>query len=143
MTMIARHSVYAGKSFAENYNYAAYHYIMYGLIQNQSENFDEKHTQNIFLTNMNHSRKIICEVDPENNSTNATDSEKYKNGGLIHAIAQVIFKLYFDKGACISQYYDSSTQSYGSSNSINDTSILLQDNLLMMLEMFHILGDKW
>ena len=79
---------------------------MYGLIQDQHDNFYEEHMHDLFLTNMGHNRKIILEVDLEQNSSNPTESVKCKNDSFIHAVSQVIFKLDLEKGLHATQSFD-------------------------------------
>ena len=100
MEIIACHPVQNGDYLAEYCNDVVYYHTIYGLIQNFCKNFDDKHNQNTFLTNLDNSWKIIHEFDIERKSSNPTESDKYKDGGFLHEFRNIISKLDLDKGVC-------------------------------------------
>ena len=71
---------------------------MLGIIEDICKDFDHQCTQDLLLINLDQSKLIICEVniERERHSANPTQSDKYKNGGFLHIVAQVISWLNFD-----------------------------------------------
>ena len=66
---------------------------MLEIIDDICKDFYQQRTQDLFLINLDQSMLIICEVNVERNISDPILSNKYKNSGFLHAVAQAIAQL--------------------------------------------------
>ena len=89
----ANHPKQEGRSFEEYMNLVLFHYAMVAFKMDQKLTFNDVSTQNIFISNMDHSNLIWDEVEKERSSTNTNKANKYKNGNFLNTLGQLINRL--------------------------------------------------
>ena len=82
----ANHPKQEGRSFEEYMNLVLFHYAMVAFKMDQKLIFNDVSTQNIFISNMDHSNLIWDEVERERSSTNTNKADKYKNGNFLNTL---------------------------------------------------------
>ena len=86
----ASHPKQEGRSFEECMNLFLFHYAMITLKLDQKLIFNNKLTQNIFISNMDSPDIVWDEVQQERCSANTNTTNKYKNGNFLNTLGQLI-----------------------------------------------------
>ena len=89
----ASHPKQEGRSFEEYMNLVLFHYAMVAFKMDQKLIFNDESTQNIFISNMDHSDIIWDEVQRERCSADTNKADKYKNVNFLNILGQLINRL--------------------------------------------------